>query len=262
MRSLNLGFVSGLAIVALAVAVPSTAQNVQLQWLSTQKVEQIIGDVDWDADAPTPPPASQTFTNAAVLGNGLGYSFDHFDKINKRHERIFLFGDTIAFGVHADQPVQPGQVLPPVGAAVGWSGSTLQCVTGPGDPAPIDCQQSAYQYHGRDPFAWSATTSGRRPLRLRFFKDFQQPLPLFVRPGDLRNAPLLNGTVATGGDDIPNSGISVNGEIYMVYSTGSTAASGQDPATGCPASHRDSYSVLVHFLEPDHAFETLREICT
>lgn len=249
---------TGVLFAVLAASIPADAQ-VQLQWLGSQKVEQMIGDVDWDVDSTTRPPLSGTYTNYFVLGNGLGYSFDHFDIAKKRRERIFLFGDTIAFGAHSD-PLQPGQPFQPVGAAVSGSGSSLLCLSGPRSTLLVDCSQSEFNYHGRDPFAWSTTRDGEKQLRLHFFKQFESPLPLFVTPSDLQNAPLNNGPVATGGDDIPNSGISVKGEIYMVYSTGSNAGSGNDPQTGCPASHRDSYSVLVKFVEPDHFFQTQREI--
>jgi hypothetical protein len=78
----------------------AVAQNVVLQWTSTQKLEQIIGDVDWQTGAPT---ASQTYSRSYVLANGLGYSFEHFNHSLGRNELIFLFGDTAAFGTH-DRP--------------------------------------------------------------------------------------------------------------------------------------------------------------
>src|SRR5260370_27244240 len=74
------------------------AQDVVLQWTGTQKLEQIIGDVDWQTGAPT---ASQTYHRSYVLANGLGYSFEHFNHSLGHNELIFLFGDTAAFGTYS-----------------------------------------------------------------------------------------------------------------------------------------------------------------
>ena len=70
----------------------------QLTWQpgSSVKVEQVIGDFDWESvyfGAPRRT-ASQTVTKADVLGNDLGYSFEHNGGL------VFLFGDTI--GATAD----------------------------------------------------------------------------------------------------------------------------------------------------------------
>jgi hypothetical protein len=247
-------FASGVASVFLISVAPAAAQGIKginLQWLGTQKVEQIIGDVDWADGTPT---KGQTYGKYKVLANGLGYSFEHFDKTKNRHEQIFLFGDTVAFGTHDGQPV---------GAATSvdttTSPPTFTCPTSPRDPTPVDCSNSQYNYHGQDPFAWSAIKDGKKKLDLHFFMDQTTDLPRFVQPMDLQNAPFKNGPIARGGDDIPNSGISIDGEMYMVFSTGSNAGTGAAP-NGCSASHEDSYSVLVHYLQPDQVFQTLREI--
>ncbi len=44
-----------------------------------------------------------------------------------------------------------------------------------------------------------------------------------------------------------------------VFSTGSNAGSGT-AVNGCSVSHEDSYSMLVHYIQPDQNFQTLREI--
>lgn len=54
---------------------------------STVKVEQNIGDHDYQTKAPT---ASQTVTRFNILGNDIGYSFEDNGKA------LFLFGDTIS----------------------------------------------------------------------------------------------------------------------------------------------------------------------
>ena len=242
---------SWLGLFLFLSAAPAAAQGIKLQWAGTQKVEQIIGDVDWADGTAT---ESQTYTNYDVLANGLGYSFEHFDRTTNTHEQIFLFGDTVAFGTHDGQPV---------GAATSvdttTSPPTFTCPASPQDPTPVDCSKSQYNYHGQDPFAWSTTKDGKQKLDLHFFMDQTTGLPRFIQPTDLQNAPFKNGPVARGGDDIPNSGISIGGEMYMVFSTGSNAGTGK-AQNGCSVSHEDSYSVLVHYVQPDQVFQTLREI--
>ena len=54
---------------------------------STLKVEQLVGDVDYQTKKPT---ASQTVTRYNILGSDIGYSFESNGKL------IFTFGDTIS----------------------------------------------------------------------------------------------------------------------------------------------------------------------
>ena len=240
-------------VLALPVAPAMAAQDhIVLQWAATQKIEQIIGDVDWADGTPT---RSQTYTNYKVLANGLGYSFEHFNRAKNREELIFLFGDTVAFGTHSISPGLDINAVP-AGAATSADTSTspppLQCPLSPSDSTSVPCSDSTYNYHGMDPLAWSPITDPEGGLDLHFFMN--GPLPQFVVPPDLVTP---SGTIkiATGGDDIPNSGISVNGQAYIVYSTGSEASCTQpcDP-------HANSFSVLVRFDEETQAFQTLRQV--
>ena len=74
---------------------------------STTKVEQVIGDCDYEVQAKKgicQPTTSQTVTRFNILGNGQGGSFEHNGKM------IFLFGDTISKDVsvvnyHASDPI-------------------------------------------------------------------------------------------------------------------------------------------------------------
>ncbi len=61
-----------------------------LTWIpgSSVKLEQLIGDQDYQTRAPT---LSLTNTNYKVAGTDLGYSFEH------RNQLVFLFGDTLNF---------------------------------------------------------------------------------------------------------------------------------------------------------------------
>ena len=79
-----------------------------LTWVtnSSVKLEQVIGDIDWQwhAVGSNVPTASQTVTRFHILANGLGYSFEDNGKL------IFLFGDTISesnsiWNYHAADPL-------------------------------------------------------------------------------------------------------------------------------------------------------------
>jgi len=92
----------GLCSAALAQPPPV------LTWItnSSVKLEQIIGDVDWEALAQGSNllTASQTVARFHILANGLGYSFEDNGKL------IFLFGDTISedqtnINYHAADPL-------------------------------------------------------------------------------------------------------------------------------------------------------------
>jgi hypothetical protein len=96
-------------LAALAFGVPAFAQPPPvLSWItnSSVKLEQINGDVDWEAKAQGSnlPTASLTVTRFHILGNGLGYSFEDNGKL------LFLFGDTISenttnWNYHAADPL-------------------------------------------------------------------------------------------------------------------------------------------------------------
>ena len=82
-----------LTIMAAAFAVAAHATT--LTWISgsTTKVQQMIGDCDYTAQARTGqcvPTISQTATRARVLGTDLGASFESEGRV------IFAFGDTIS----------------------------------------------------------------------------------------------------------------------------------------------------------------------
>jgi len=92
---MRLSFQLGLFVLVLVAGLPAFAQPLPvLTWItnSSVKLEQIIGDVDWEALAhgTNLPTASRTVTRFHILGNGLGYSFEDKGKL------IFLFGDTIS----------------------------------------------------------------------------------------------------------------------------------------------------------------------
>ncbi|HVN77315.1 MAG TPA: DUF4185 domain-containing protein [Thermoanaerobaculaceae bacterium] len=179
------------------------------------------------------PTRSQTWSRYDVLANGLGYSFEHFDKAADRHERIFLFGDTFAYGTYDGEPEGAAYVDPGTGQVV--------------FPA-----SSQWNYHGKDPFAWSTTTDPNRALNIHFFMDKQTGLPLFVVPVNADGVQ----AVPTGGDDIPNSGISVGGHIYIVYSSGSEPTCTPQPL----CTHANNYSVLVRYDPASDTFPLLRPI--
>jgi hypothetical protein len=105
---LPLLFLSSITLQPQAVA-QSTGSNVALTYVagSTVKVEQVIGDCDWQVQAKDGTclrTASQTVTRFNILGNGQGGSFESNGKM------IFWFGDTISqnpttVNFHAGDPV-------------------------------------------------------------------------------------------------------------------------------------------------------------
>jgi hypothetical protein len=236
----------------------AVAQNVVLQWMSTQKLEQIIGDVDWQTGALT---ASQTYSRSYVLANGLGYSFEHFNHSLGRNELIFLFGDTAAFGTYSFNRGLDCYAVP-VGAAISVTAACTAPPTPPSHfvcplgPPPLitnlACGLSAFNFHAQDPIAHSDTIDPEAPLDLQFF--MQGKLPLFVTP-TLLKTDRGDVTIDTGGDNIPNSGISVKNKIFIVYSSASDASCTKpcDP-------YANGYSVLVRFHQKTQTFETLRQL--
>jgi hypothetical protein len=149
-----------------------------LHWVpgSTIKVEQVIGDHDW-ADT-TRVVTSRTVTQADVLGNGLGFSFESGDSL------IFLFGDTIGAS---------SQYVPRWAAV-----------------------QNDFRWAAHDPMASSRTIGPENSLRLTFYRNSGDST-LVVLPVYPDSTP-----VDMGGDNIPNSGIDLGGQIDLVCSVGTT----------------------------------------
>lgn len=95
---MTMRIIAGIAMAFLLMRPASEAHDatdgVALTWIagSTAKVEQLIGDCDYSAQAKTGlcvPTASRTLTRAKVLGTDLGPSFESDGRL------IFLFGDTL-----------------------------------------------------------------------------------------------------------------------------------------------------------------------
>ncbi len=103
------------------------------------------------------------------------------------------------------------------------------------------------KYFAGDTFASTTSTDPGAGMVLNFFRN-PDGTPLFVTPG-----PLPDGTtIATGADDVPNSGISLDGKIYIVYSTNSD--------TSLPDPHLNDFSVLLRFDPNTNTFTSLRKI--
>jgi len=88
-RAVRFGFVGTWLLVGSHAEAQSTGTMATLTWTSgsTVKVEQLVGDQDYQTKQPT---ASQTVTRFNILGNDIGYSFESNGKL------IFTFGDTIS----------------------------------------------------------------------------------------------------------------------------------------------------------------------
>jgi hypothetical protein len=209
---------------------------------TTHKLRQINGDCEWpvwDAtittDAsnniinPDPvcvPTLSQTVTRADVLGQGLGYSFEHDGQL------IFLFGDTI-------------------GATTGHGDGI--------DYSPWTTVQNPFQYQAGDTMAWSTTQHSEDGLVLNYFlaNGSSPSHALVVQPVYPTSQCYPDGTCGTslpmGADDIPNSGISLDGQIYIVANSGTLG-------TGTGHSYATDYSVLTKFDPVAQTFAAGRTI--
>ncbi len=155
---------------------------VSLTWIpgSSSKVEQLLGDTDYQTGQPT---LSQSNTRYQVAGADLGYSFEH------KGRTIFLFGDTLYF--------KAGDVM-------GWSAS-----------------------------------SRPESLVLNFFTDPNATSPpgtLLVQPPGIDMGPF----------NVPDSGISLFGNAYVVVTTNHTVGGDTDQ------------SFLTRFDEKAGTFTVLR----
>ncbi len=94
-------------------------------------------------------------------------------------------------------------------------------------------------YHAGDTMATSASTDPGGPLALDFLTAPDGTAFLVQPPG-----------VAMGPDDVPDAGISLDGRIYVVCSTGSDTSS--------PTPHANDRSVLTRFDPAARTFSVLR----
>jgi hypothetical protein len=206
---------------------------------SSHKIEQVNGDCDWvvwdativvakDGTVSNNNPTckttvSQTTTKFDVLGDDIGYSFEHNGKL------IFLFGDTI--------------------------GPT----TGPGGDYYPNWSffHNDYSFKAGDPIAWSSTQRLDQGLLINYFPSTTvSTLPLLVQPvyppSSAFTQCVPGTTVPMGADDVPNAGISLNGQIYLVINTNADADAQFPWLNAC--------SVLVQFNEATSTFTAGRKI--
>jgi len=206
---------------------------------STKKVEQITANCDWiiwdatidfgppisNPDPTCKPTVSQTVTRADVLGQGLGYSFEHKGKL------IFLFGDTF-------------------GANVGHGNGNAYFPT-------WTSVQNTFQYLAGDTMAWSSARRPKDGLLINYFLTSDQSHALLVQPMYATPQCFPDGTCGTalpmGADDIPNSGISLDGQIYIIASSGSVV-------TSSGGDYSKNYSVVSKFDENAGTFSAGRTI--
>jgi hypothetical protein len=170
---------------------------------SSIKLEQIIGDCDYQAEADqilknqpvtcSRPTTSQTFSRNQVRGDGQCSNFEDNGKL------IVMCGDASNGGL--------------------------------GGP----------DLHGFDPIGSSTTSDPEAPLMLNFYTQ-KDGTALFINPPG----------IATGGDDLEESGISLPDGVYIFYHTG------HDPNLADP--EQNVYSLLVKFDENTKTFTAGRTV--
>ena len=107
--------------------------------------------------------------------------------------------------------------------------------------------------------AWSTTQHAEDGLQLNYFlaNGSDPSHALLVQPVYPTSQCYPDGSCGTalpmGADDIPNSGISLNGQIYIVASSGTTS-------TGNGHDHGTDYSVLTKFDPAAQTFAAGRTI--
>jgi len=105
----------------------------------------------------------------------------------------------------------------------------------------ISNNPAVVNYHAADPIAWSTSTDPEQGLLLNFYTT-SSGTPLFVEPPG----------IVMGPDDIPNSGIYLNGQVYLICNTGSDTSAANPQVS--------DYSVLVQFDESAQKFTAGRTI--
>ena len=167
----------------------------------TRKLVQVNGPCDWAAwDLGNGPcyPTAATDSRSEVLGNDEGNSFVD----TSTGELIFLFGDTIG--------VQLPIKAPPLGTNI------------------------YPEFHAADAIATAPMPASAADFTIDFFPKSPKT-PQFVKPSPQPGTPPV--PVAMGADDVPDTGIHINGKNYIMVHTGSNSA--------LKDSHQFTYSVLV-----------------
>ena len=108
--------------------------------------------------------------------------------------------------------------------------------------------QNSFQWQAHDPIARSTTANASAGLTLNFFLSGNHGL-------EVQPPPQPDGTpVDMGADNVPNTGVSVNGQIYLGIKTGSVnLGPGDNDGSG-------SYSVLATFDESTETFTSGRTL--
>jgi hypothetical protein len=179
---------------------------------SSRKIEQINGDYDWE------------YAAQGILLPTASQTVSRYDILGDGHGYsfehngllYFLFGDTI-------------------GCSPYWM-----------QHLPFGCAGPSVDWRAHDPIAWSSTTDPNDSLLLNYIQRADGD-PLFVEP-----TPLNGQHIDMGGGEIPNSGISLNDQIYIIVNTGT------DNTLANP--HAADYSVLVRFDEQAQTFTSLRKV--
>ena len=218
----------------------------------TTKLIQLNGPCDWPSWDPKTPPVNgkydkpgscgQTAAQAnpndsyiptGVMGQGLGYSFEETDSGGKPTGKIiFLFGDSISFNPAVELNPNPanGEFDPNFHAkdTLAWSTSATE------DGFTINYYALPLEGHPNSPLF--ITEPG---------KEYLLPQPSGLEPAYVSN----DQNISMGPFDIPNSGISLNGQTYLIVNTGHQLT----------PSHSADYSVLVKF-DGVSAFTTGRTV--
>lgn len=104
-----------------------------------------------------------------------------------------------------------------------------------------------FDYDAHDPMAYSSTSRPEDGLLINFFTN-PDGSTLLVEPQ------YTDGTyLPMTGDDTPGSGISIDGQIYMVCNSGADPSNKTDP-------HANAYSVLSRFDEATNKFHAGRTV--
>jgi hypothetical protein len=168
---------------------------------SSRKLIQVNGPCDWAAwDLGNGPcyPTAATDSGSEVLGDDEGNSFVD----TSTGKLIFLFGDTIGVQLPITAPLLEKNIYP--------------------------------KFHAADAIATAPMPANAGDFTIDFFPKSPKT-PQFVTPSDQPGKPPI--PVAMGANDVPDTGIHVNGKNYIMVHTGSNSA--------LKDSHQFTYSVLV-----------------